>query len=168
MKYFFITLFIFMSTVSGFAGDKTELQWRSFDAGLAEAKASHKKILLDVYTDWCGWCKKLDKEVYSNQKVATYLAKAYIPVKLNAESAKKLSYKDKAHSETELARAFGVQSYPTIIFLDSDGEPINSLGGYVDADRFLPIVQYIGDDHYKTMTWDEYKSKNGLDKEKSN
>jgi len=171
MRYLFLILFIIIGSVLGIAGDKTELQWRSFDAGLAEAKATHKKILLDVYTDWCGWCgwcKKLDSDVYSNKKVATYLVQAYIPIKLNAESAKKLSYKDKAHSETELAQAFGVRSYPTIIFLDSNGEPINSLGGYVDADRFLPIVQYIGDDHYKNMTWDEYKSKNGLGKEKSN
>lgn len=166
MKYLFLALFIIIGSVFGVAGDKTELQWRSFDAGLAEAKASHKKILLDIYTDWCGWCKKLDSDVYSNQKVAAYLAQAYIPVKLNAESSKKLSYKEKAQSEMELARAFGVQGYPTIIFLDSQGEPINSIGGYVNADRFLPIAQYIGDDQYKTMTWDEYKSKNGLDKEK--
>ncbi len=154
-----IALFILSAEASG-----GELKWRTFDAGLAEAKQSNKKILLDVYTDWCGWCKKLDKDVYANDKVAAYLNKAYVIIKLNAESNGKLTYRDKSLTEGGLAQAFGVRGYPTIIFLDSNGEPINSLGGYVAADRFLPIIMYIGDDKYKSMTWDEYRQKSGLDK----
>ena len=61
----------------------------------------------------------------------------------------------------QLARKFGVTGYPTIIFLDSQGEPINSLGGYVNAEKFLPIIKFIGDDFYKTMKWDEYLTKYG-------
>lgn len=156
----FLILF-FAGSVLSHAG---ELKWRTFDAGLAEAKKTNKKIMLDVYTDWCGWCKKLDKDVYANDKVSNYLNKAYIPIKINGEGTTKLTYKDQKTNEVGLAQAFGIRSYPTIIFLDSHGEPINSLGGFVDADRFLPIIKFIGDDHYKSMTWDEYKAKNGLDK----
>lgn len=162
MKHYIIVLtLICITSMVSHAG---ELKWRSFDVGIAEAKKTNKKILLDVYTDWCGWCKKLDKDVYANDKIVSYVNKAYIPVKLNGEGARKLTYKDQQSTEMGLAAAFGIRSYPTIIFLDSQGEPINSLGGYVDADRFLPIVKYIGEDHYKSMTWDEYRAKNGLDK----
>jgi thioredoxin-related protein len=155
-----LALLLLVSVTAGFAG---EVKWRSFDAGLAEAKKTHKKILLDVYTDWCKWCTKLDKEVYTNDKVSKYLAKAYIPVKLNGEGSTKVTYKSQSTTEMGLTQAFGIQSYPTIIFLDSEGEPINSLGGFIDADRFLPIITYIGDDHYKSISWQDYKTKNGLD-----
>jgi thioredoxin-related protein len=153
-------LLLLLTAATCFAGD---VKWRSFDAGLAEAKKTHKKILLDVYTDWCKWCTKLDKEVYTNDKVSKYLTKAYIPVKLNGEGTGKVSYKSQTTTEMGLAQSFGIRSYPTIIFLDSGGEPINSLGGFVDAERFLPIITYIGDDHYKSISWEEYKTKNGID-----
>ncbi|MBI3765214.1 MAG: thioredoxin fold domain-containing protein [Ignavibacteriales bacterium] len=144
------------------AGDKGELQWRNLTTGLEEAKKSNKKILLDIYTDWCGWCKKLDKDVYANEMVASYLKQQYVAVKLNAESDAKVTYKGQTTSEMELAQAFGIRSYPTIIFLDAAGEPINSLGGYVNAEKFLPIVKFIGEDYYKKMTWDQYREQNGV------
>lgn len=144
------------------AGDKGEVQWKNLTAGLEEAKKSNKKILLDVYTDWCGWCKRLDKDVYANEKVADYLKQQYVAVKLNAESTAKVTYKGKTISEMEVAQAFGIHSYPNIIFLDAAGEPINSLGGYVNAEKFLPIVKFIGEDYYKKMTWDQYLEKSGM------
>lgn len=157
-----IILFLLLVTLSaGYAG---EVKWRSFDAGLAEAKKTNKKVLLDVYTDWCKWCTKLDKEVYTNDKVSKYLLKAYVPVKLNGEGSAKVTYKSQTTTEMGLAQSFGIRSYPTIIFLDSDGEPINSLGGFVDADRFLPIITFIGDDHYKSISWEEFKAKSGTEK----
>jgi thioredoxin-related protein len=153
-------LLITLSTSLGHTGDTTELKWRKLDDGIAEAKKSNKKILLDVYTDWCKWCKKLDTEVYVDPKVAEYLSKAYIPVKLNAESGAKVNYKGKNLREIDIAQVFGVNSYPTIIFLDSKGEPIDRLGGFVDAERFLPIIKFIGTDAYKKMSWEDYQKKN--------
>ncbi len=115
--------------------------------------------MLDVYTDWCGWCKRLDKDTYGNEKVIEYLNKEYIAIKLNAESNAKINYKDKSYTETSLAQYFGVTGYPAIIFFDSDAEAINLLPGYVNAERFLPIIKYIGEDHFKSMSWEEYQEK---------
>jgi thioredoxin-related protein len=154
---FFVFVAIFGHDVQ--AGDKPELKWKSFDAGFAEAKKTNKKIMLDIYTDWCGWCKRLDKDTYGNEKVMEYLNQQYIVIKLNAESTSKVNYQDKTYTEASLAQAFGATGYPTIVFFDSNGEPINSLGGYLNAEKFLPVITYIGDDHYKSMTWEEYQNK---------
>jgi thioredoxin-related protein len=154
----FVALLL-VGSISARAGDKTKLKWRSFDSGLAEAKKTSKKIMLDIYTDWCGWCKRLDKDTYSNEKVVEYLNRRYVAIKLNAESNTKVSFGDSTYTETGLARSFGVGGYPTIMFFDSDAKPINRIPGYVNAEKFLPIIKFIGDDHYKSMTWQEYEQK---------
>ncbi|MBI4548602.1 MAG: DUF255 domain-containing protein [Ignavibacteriae bacterium] len=160
MKYFrysFFILFLATSFIQG--GDKTEVKWLALETALTEAKKSDKKLLLDFYTTWCGWCKRLDKDVYGNEEVAKYLNQEYVLVKINAEASNKVKYKDSTYTEIAFASSFGVTGYPTIVFLDAQGEPITSLGGYVPADRFLPIVKYIAEDHYKNLTWEEYLDK---------
>ena len=150
-----VTVVLFLAAASGtlLAGGP---KWRTFDAGLAEARMTHKKVLVDVYTDWCKWCKKLDADTYSNSKVLAYLEKTYVPVKMNGEGMGKVAYKELKGTETDLTRAFGVRGFPTIIFLDSDGEMITQIATYLDADRFLPVIKFIGDDKYKTMSFDDY------------
>jgi len=144
--------------VSPFAlgGEKERLQWMSFDEGLATAKKSNRKILIDVYTDWCGWCKKMDKDTYTEERVSEYLSKNYVVIKLNAESSNKLSFQGKPYTEQELSGAFGVTGYPTTIFLSSAGDPITLVPGYSDAKRFSDIITFIGGDHYLTTKFDDY------------
>ena len=173
IRQWLLLFLVFGSMVS--AGGKNHqpaaLRWKKFDAGLAEAKAAKKKILLDVYTDWCKWCKKLDTDVYADPKVIAYANQRYIPVKLNAESPDTVSFLGRRIPEARLAAELGVTSYPTIIFLDPAGKPIDRLNSYVDAQTFLdamrrvdqqqtflPIIRFIGDDAYKTMSWQEYQS----------
>jgi len=114
-----------------------------------------------VFTDWCGWCKKMDKEVYTSRLVESALNKNFILVKLDAESQKKLTYDGKQFSEQEFAQALGVTGYPTTVFLQPDARPITSLPGYVEGDRFATILAYIGDDHYKSASFDDYLTKSG-------
>jgi thioredoxin-related protein len=138
------------------AGDKGTLQWKSFNDGLAEAQKSGKKVMVDVYTDWCSWCKKMDKDTYANNDVAQYLAKKFVSIKLNAEAGGKLTYRGQSYTEQQLAGAFGVTGYPSILFLNSDGEPITVLPGYSDAQRFKVILTYIADEKYKSITFQQY------------
>ncbi len=143
-----------------FSGDQEKavprLQWLSFEEGIKQAEKTNKKIMVDVYTTWCGWCKKLDAEVYADSGVAACLRDNYICIKINAESSKKLTYKGEKFSEQELAAAFGATGYPTIVFLEPDAKPITKLGGFVAADRFLKIITFFGKDYYKTMKWDDF------------
>ncbi len=136
-----------------------EVKWRNLTSGAIEAKKANKKVLLDVYTDWCKWCKKLDAEVYNEAGVAAYLQKKYVTVKVNAESDDTVTFQGKKMTGPQLAQAFGVTGYPTIIFLDSDSKPIDKLGGFVDASKFLPIIRFIGEDAYKTMSWEDFQKK---------
>jgi len=156
--YFILLLFIVMNIKAG--DNKQELKWKKYDEGLQEAIKLKKKILVDVYTDWCKWCKKFDAEVYSDAKVAKYLEQQYIPVKINAESNRQVTFEGKKISEADLARQFNVSGYPTILFLETEGKYINRLASFVPADQFLPILQYIGDDYYKKISWEDYSKKN--------
>lgn len=158
-KIFLLVILLFTFTQLSLTGDKIELKWKKFDEGITEAKKTKKKILLDVYADWCKWCKKLDAEVYTEPKVAAYLNKFYVLIKVNGESNDKLTYKNQRMTEEQFARVLGVTGFPTIMFLESNAEIIDKLGGFVTADRFLPIIQFIGEDYYKKMKWDEFLEK---------
>ncbi len=134
--------------------------WKGYGDALTVAGEQKKKVIIDVYTDWCGWCKKMDKNVYANEKVRKYLDEHFVPVKLNAESKTAHDVKGKSMTETEIARAYGIRSYPTTVFLDSAGEPITVVPGYIDADKFVLVLRYINEEQYKTKKWDEFLSEN--------
>ena len=135
--------------------------WKSFDEAVTLAKQENKKILVDVYTDWCGWCKKMDKEVYANSSVAGVLSSSFITVKLNAESSSRsLTFRGRTLTEEQFAASAGVTGYPTTIFLDESANPITVLPGYVPAERFVPILKYIGDNHYQTISFEDYQKRN--------
>jgi len=148
-----------MALSTATSGSKNELKWQPFEAGLAEARKTNRKVLIDVYTDWCRWCKKMDKDVYGDEKVSEYLSAHYVTVRLNAESNTATVYKDKSLSERELAGAFGVTGYPTTLFMEATGELITSVSGYYEAGRFINIARFIGGDHYKKMKFEEYLGK---------
>jgi thioredoxin-related protein len=132
------------------------LAWKGFGEAIKEAKQTNKKIVVDIYTNWCGWCKKMDKDVYSTKEVQSYLSENFIVVKLNAEASTKHEFDGSEKSETQIAKMFGVSSYPTTLFLTPQGELITSVPGYIKADMYVTILEYINGDHYKTTKWDEF------------
>jgi thioredoxin-related protein len=165
-SYIFVLLIIISGSL--YAGDKIELKWKTFNEGLKEAKASKKKVLIDVYTDWCKWCKKMDQDVYGNELVSKYLSEQYVLVKLNAESPLEATYNDKKLTEREVAGGFGVNSYPTTLFLDEKGGFITPLAGFIPPEKFIDVVKFIGENYYEKMSWDEYQKQNKADTKKEN
>ncbi len=138
------------------------LEWAAFNAGLEQAKASHKKVLVDVYTDWCGWCKKMDANVYSEHAVKAYLSKNFVVVKMNAEGSGTLRYKGQEFTPAQLAAAFGVNGYPATLFLKEDSEPITVLPGYVEAPMFLNVLSYIAENQYEKKQFNDYLQEKGV------
>lgn len=136
------------------------VSWKSFNEGAALAKNSDKKILVDVYTDWCSWCKKMDAEVYTNPKVVEVLNDHFVAVKLNAESNNPVSFGGHTYTEAEFARRLGVTGYPTTLFFDSNSNPITDFAGYAVADRFSKVLDFIGRDYYKTTSFQDYMKSN--------
>jgi thiol:disulfide interchange protein len=102
--------------------------WESdYDTALQKAKKDKKLVMVDVYTDWCGWCKRLDKTTYSDKAVQETLAKGFVAVKINPEKSSK---------SAALAKQFGTRGYPHIVFLDDSGKKIAEISGYQPAAVF--------------------------------
>jgi thioredoxin-related protein len=137
-----------------------ELNWREWDEGLREAAASRRPVLVDVYTDWCGWCKRMDRDVYSQDAIRDYLSQRYVIIKLNAESKDTERYEGRSFTSRSLAARFRVTGYPTTLFLRPNGEHLVNVPGYVPPPRFLLLLRYIGDGYLdRGVPFDEFVKK---------
>lgn len=143
--------FLFSSTKG-----ESPVKWKSFDSAITESKQENRKMVISVYTDWCSWCKKMEKSTYGNENVASYLNENFIPVKVNAESREKLSYMGQTISERELSKGFNISGYPSTVFLDENQQIITVIPGYIEAEQFLRILQFFKDDSYKTMDFEDF------------
>ncbi len=123
------------------------ITWRTWDSGLDEARASGRPVLVNVYTDWCGWCRRMKADVYSRAEIRKYLDEHFVVVTLNAEAADAARYEGKAFTSRSLAARFGVSGYPTTIFLHPDGSHMVTVPRYVESAQFLQVLRYIGDGH---------------------
>ena len=157
MKQIIVILLLLSATLSA-----KEPQWKNLKDGLAEAKSSGKKVLVDVYTDWCSWCKKMDATTYTDKSVSEYLSKNFVIVKLNAEGTGSVNYSGQTMTPAEFAQGMGVSGYPATGFLQSDGQAITLLPGYLDADKFIHVLTYIATDQYKTKKFQDYIQEKGV------
>ncbi len=136
--------------------------WRGWNEGLAAAAGGTKPIIVDVYTDWCGWCKRMDRDVYARADVSGYVNEHFVMVRLNAESAERVTYSGRTMTARALAGGFQVTGYPTTIFLRPDGTHLANVPGYVPAEKFLKLVRFIGDGHMdKGESWEEFSRSSG-------
>ncbi|WP_020003625.1 thioredoxin fold domain-containing protein [Brachyspira innocens] len=109
-----------------------EIKWeKDLASAMKKAKEKNLPIMIDVYTDWCTWCKELDKNTYANKEVID-MAKKMVSVKLNPETSKE---------GAEIAQRYGVQGFPTILFISADGFVLENIGGYVEGEKFVPYMK---------------------------
>lgn len=125
---FIISLLTFISCKNSYA----EIKWeKDLATAIKKAKSKNLPIMIDIYTDWCSWCKELDKNTYANEKVIE-TAKKIVSVKLNPETSKE---------GEEIAKKYGVKGYPTILFINADGFVLENVGGYVEGEKFVPYMK---------------------------
>jgi len=164
-------LYAFLIVNSGLmAQEKHEgpVKWMSFEEAVEKSKTEKRRIFIDVYTDWCGWCKVMDKNTFSEAEVAKLLNEKFYPVKLDAEQTadiqfqgntfKFVPYGNKGTHQLAMALLNNQMSYPTVVFLDEDFRMIQPLAGYQKAEEFHKILQFIGEGHYKKMKWADWQS----------
>jgi len=149
---------MFMSTVcqSGETTKKESITWVKYDEGLKLAAKTEKLIIVDVYTNWCKFCHKMDRETFSDKNIIEFLGENFIGVKLNAESKKKMKLSDGEFTGRDISRKFGVRGYPTYLFLNSDGELVYRTSGYSPPERFMVYLKYVSSGKHKDMTIEEY------------
>lgn len=150
-----------------------EINWVSLQEALELQKKAPKKIIMDVYTNWCGPCKLLDKKTFQNPDVANYVNKHYYAVKFNGEGNEAVRYKNKQFANPsydparkngrnavhELARYLQVNAYPTIVFFDESAEVIAPIRGYKTPEQLeLYLKMFYNDDYKGITTQDEFNS----------
>lgn len=143
------------------AGDKNkkEIQWLDFEEAVAAAKKHKRVLVVDFYTDWCGWCKVMDKKTYGDPQIIEYAHKNLIMSKVNAESPKMTTFKETKLNYRQLAQGFQIRGYPATIFIDENGEFMTAVSGYLSAKDFMPILKFLAEGHYKAMKYEEYLAK---------
>lgn len=117
------------------------INWINIEEAQKLGKDEPRKIFVDVYTDWCGWCKKMDRSTFVDQSVVDYVNQNYYAVKLNAESSRKIVFNGHEMTEASLARSMRVSGYPTIVFIDEKFESVQPVPGYRNADQFKKILK---------------------------
>ena len=141
------------------------IKWYTFEDAVKLSETKPKKIFIDVYTDWCGWCKRMDKDTFNDPIIAAYMNKHYYAVKLNAEQRDAINFNGKAfqykneYKANELALSLlqGKMSYPSGVFLDEKFGLLTVVQGYQDANGFDPIIKYFAENIYLNKTWEEYQ-----------
>ncbi len=147
------------------------IKWLSFEEAVLLSKKNPKKMFIDVYTDWCGWCKKMDKVTFTDPKVAEYMNKHFYAVKLDAEQKAEIKYKGhklKYIAEAgrrgvhELAYSLleGRLGYPSFVYLDENQDRITISPGFKDAEVMIKELKFIGDEIYKRQKYEDYIKSN--------
>ncbi|MEP5339963.1 MAG: thioredoxin fold domain-containing protein [Algibacter sp.] len=163
---------LYVMLVCGFVtlnSSAQEINWVTFEEALELQKKTPKKIMMDVYTSWCGPCKMLDKNTFQNKDVAAYVNENYYAVKLNGEGNDVITYNDnefsnpnydpakakRRNSAHQLASYLQISAYPTIVFFDENGGVIAPIRGYQTPPQIELYLKLFKDNSHKEMDTQE-------------
>ncbi|WP_276374213.1 DUF255 domain-containing protein [Chryseolinea sp. H1M3-3] len=146
-----------------------QVKWLTFEEAVKKSEREKRPIFVDVYTDWCGWCKVMDKSTFNDPEVAKLLNEKFYAVKFDAEQTGDVVFKgntfkfvpsgSKGYHQLAAALLNNQMSYPTVVFLTENFEMIQPLPGYRKAPEFHKIAQFIGEGHYKSVKWAEWENR---------
>ena len=163
--FFLIGSYVPVCAQPGTEHKAEEINWMSFEEAVQLNEKEPKKIFIDVYTNWCGWCKRMDATTFKDSAIVAYMNKNYYAVKLNAETHDTIRFKGKAfvfrpeYRVNELALSLHngkMSGYPSYIFLDEKYNLLTILPGYQQVADFIKVLRYFGENLFKTITWENY------------
>ena len=164
VKYFLALLALI--SIDGIA---QEINWMSLEDAISLQKKAPKKIMMDVYTTWCGPCKMLDRNTFHNQDVVDYVNQHYYAVKFNAEGDESVEFKGKTftnpnynpklvnrrNSAHQLTSYLRVSAYPTIVFFDEKANVVAPITGYQKPTQLELYLKMFKNDEHKAIDTQE-------------
>ena len=160
---FAFTLLLFLALTipaQGQAFSDPELSapaWQTFEEAEAAAAEGDQFFLVDVYADWCGWCRRLEREVYADDEVQAYLEQHFAYTRLDFDATDRdVAFKGDTFTMQQMAYLLGAQGVPTVAFLAPDGNYITHVPGFVERDDFLDVLRFIATEAYKEQSWEEF------------
>jgi thioredoxin-related protein len=168
MKKIFVFLLLAITTISSYSQNKS-VKWYTIQEAEKLSKQSFRPIFVDTYTDWCGWCKKMDQETFTNSVIIDILNSRFYPVKFDAEGKESVNFfgqtfinDGKAGKAHQLAVALlnGQLSYPTVVFLTKQGDKfqVSPVPGFRKPKEMEILLSYFADKAYETQKWEDYQN----------
>ena len=149
--------------------ETSTVKWYTWEEAVKASEKEKRKIFVDVYTDWCGWCKEMDKTTFNASNIAKYLNDDFYAVKLNAEQKQDIQFREHTFKFVKQGRrgyhqlAYellnGRMSYPTVIVLDENFARILIAPGYQKANDFEYVLKFAAEEHYKSKSWQDFLNK---------
>lgn len=144
---------------------KETIQWRSFEEVEKLMKEHPKRIFFNAYTDWCGWCKRLDKQTFTNPQLVAYINEHFYAIRMNAESKDPITYKGRTFNykpdirmhELAAELMMGARSFPFTAIVEKDGMNISPIPGFMKAGEFESILKYIQDGRSANISWADWQ-----------
>jgi len=135
------------------------VKWYPYREGMALAREKGRPVLMDFYAVWCGWCRRMDNEVFADPEVSAKLAEKYVCVRIHTDAnyGETIRYKNHLMTKEEFMAMLGVQGLPTLVFLDKEGNLITRVPGFVPKELMLPLLGYIEKECYlKKVSFNDY------------
>lgn len=166
IKLLTTVFFAFFLSYSHAVVAQQTINWMTWEEAVAKNKIEKKKIFVDVYTEWCGWCKKIDAQTFHDPNIVAYMNANYYSVKFDAEQKEDIVFRDrvfkyvkngrKGYNELAVELLMGKLSYPTIVFLDENIDIIQPIPGFRTVEEFEMMMEYFSDNYYKTTAWKSF------------
>jgi thioredoxin-related protein len=145
-----------------------KITWHSWEDAIQEVEQSPKKVFIDLYTDWCGWCKKMDASTFTDPEVVAFMNEHFIAVKFNAEQRETVQYKGydmkyradagrRGAHELAISLLNGKLGYPSFVYLDEEQNRITISPGYKEPAALLRELKYIAGEHYIDTKYQDFK-----------
>jgi thioredoxin-related protein len=176
MKKLIVLVSILFIGLTAFSQEE-KVNWYSFEKAVSLNEKDPRIILIDVYTDWCGWCTKMKKTTFNHPEIAEYINENFYAVRFNAESNKTITFEgqtfvkqgERKKSPHQLAIALlqGKMSYPSVAYLNKKNQLITTVPGYYGPKDMEPILKYFAEEIYKKKNFKEFQKnfQNSLVKE---
>jgi thioredoxin-related protein len=149
-RYLFLAILLLVVSVSPAVADDQEkedlrsIAWVGYNEGMALARDFDKPVFIHFTASWCKWCKKMKNETYMDPEVIRFMDENFVAVMVDTEKL------------PTLARKYGVESLPTLWFLDSQGNGLTNIQGYAGSEKLLRVLEYISTKAYEEIdykTW---------------